>query len=262
MMSYATPVETIFVTGGGRGIGRAVALDLAQTSSASLVLVSRTDTCLAVATECNAIRAAAARAIPCDLSVAGPQRDELFAAINAAPGPIGIVHAAGTLGPTGPFAESSIDACWSALEANLGATLRLVHAALPRMLRDQSGRLVLFGGGGAAYGYPNFMSYALSKVALVRFVETLAMELGENGPAITIIAPGANDTDMLSEVRRAGGMVKTTVSIDEPCRLVRRLLFEDARGLHGRFVHVRDTWSSESARELSADHWKLRRVEK
>jgi NAD(P)-dependent dehydrogenase (short-subunit alcohol dehydrogenase family) len=195
------------------------------------------------------------------LSAAGPAREQVFAELAAAAGPIGIVHAASTLGPTGPFADTSIDACWGAIETNLGATLRLVHAAVPRLIREQAGRVVLFGGGGAAYGYPNFMSYALTKVALVRFVETLAMELGNDGAAITIIAPGANDTDMLAEVRRAGGSVKTTVSIDEPCRLVRRLLLEDARGLHGRFVHVRDTWSAESARALSADHWKLRRIE-
>jgi NAD(P)-dependent dehydrogenase (short-subunit alcohol dehydrogenase family) len=260
-MANDTSIETIFVTGGGRGIGRAVALDLAKTTRASLVLVSRTDTCAAVAAECNLIRAGAARAMPCDLSVSGPQREALYAAIAAAPGPIGIVHAASTLGPTGPFAETAIDDCWKAIETNLGATIRLVHAAVPRMVREQAGRLVLFGGGGAAYGYPNFIRYALTKVALVRFVETLAMELGQDGATVTIIAPGANDTDMLSEVRRAGGIVKTTVSIDEPCRLVRRLLLEDARGLHGRFVHVRDTWTSESARELSLDHWKLRRVE-
>lgn len=199
--------------------------------------------------------------MPCDLSSPSSQRDDLYAAINAAKGPIGIVHAASTLGPTGPFAETAIDDCWKAIETNLGATLRLVHAAVPRMAREQAGRLVLFGGGGAAYGYPNFMSYALTKVALVRFAETLAMELGNDGATVTIIAPGANDTDMLNEVRKAGGIVKTTVSIDEPCRLVRRLMLEDARGLHGRFVHVRDTWTSDSARELSADHWKLRRVE-
>ena len=260
-MAYDTTVETIFITGGGRGIGRAVALDLAKTTNASLVLVSRTETCRAAAAECNVIRAGAAQAMPCDLALAGSQRDELFAAIRAAKGPIGIVHAASTLGPTGPFAEVSIDDCWKAIETNLGATIRLVHAAVPRMASERAGRLVLFGGGGAAYGYPNFMSYALTKVALVRFAETLAMELGQDGPTVTIIAPGANDTDMLSEVRKAGGIVKTTVSIDEPCRLVRRLLLEDARGLHGRFVHVRDTWTSESARELSQDHWKLRRIE-
>ncbi|MEO8905978.1 MAG: SDR family oxidoreductase [Polyangiaceae bacterium] len=261
-MNYDTPPQSIFVTGAGRGIGRAVALDLARSTNASLVLVSRSDNCLAVASECNALRTDAARGMPCDLALPGAARDQLFEAINAANGPIAIVHAASTLGPTGAFAEQPIDECWSAIETNLGSTVRLVHAALPRLIRERSGRVVLFGGGGAAYGYPNFMSYALTKVALVRFVETLAMELGDEGAAITIIAPGANDTDMLAEVRRAGGIVKTTVSMDEPCRLVRRLLLEDARGLHGRFVHVRDIWTAESARELPTDHWKLRRVEK
>jgi short-subunit dehydrogenase len=255
------PVQTVFVTGGGRGIGRAVAIDLARTSNLSLVLVSRTDNCVAAAKECNDVRAGAARAIPCDLSAAGSPRERLFSAMNDAQGPLGIVHAAGTLGPTGPFAESSIDACWNAIEANLGATIRLVHAVVPRMVRERAGRVILFGGGGAAYGYPNFMSYALGKVALVRFVETLAMEVGDDGPVIAMIAPGANQTDMLSEVRRAGGIVKTTVSIEEPCRLVRRLLLEDARGLHGRFIHVRDEWDPESAKRLSPHHWKLRRVE-
>jgi len=261
-MNYDTTPQTIFVTGGGRGIGRAVALDLTQSTSASLVLVSRTANCSAVAAECNALRPGAARAMPCDLAKPSTARDELFAALNDAPGPIGLVHAASTLGPTGPFAEVAIDECWNAIETNLGATIRLVHAALPRLVRERAGRVVLFGGGGAAYGYPNFVSYALTKVALVRFAETLAMELGNDGATITIIAPGANDTDMLAEVRKAGGIVKTTVSIEEPCRLVRRLLSEDARGLHGRFVHVRDPWTSESARELPPDHWKLRRVEK
>ena len=260
-MPHDTSMRTIFVTGGGRGIGRAVALDLAKTSRASLVLVSRTDNCVAVAEQCNAVRSGAASAIPCDLSVAGPGRDELFAAMNAVTGPIGVVHAASTLGPTGPFVESSIDGIWDAIQANLGGTLRLVHAAIPRMVRERAGRVVLFGGGGAAYGYPNFMSYALTKAALVRFVETLAMEIGDDGPVIAIVAPGANETDLLAEVRRAGGLVKTTVSIDEPCRLVRRLLLEDARGLHGRFVHVRDAWDPESALRLPKDHWKLRRVE-
>jgi NAD(P)-dependent dehydrogenase (short-subunit alcohol dehydrogenase family) len=144
---------------------------------------------------------------------------------------------------------------------NLGATVRLTHALLGRMRRDGAGRIVLFAGGGAAYGYPRFSSYGTAKAALVRFTETVALELGASGPLITIIAPGANETDMLAEVRLAGGQVRTTVSIDEPCRLVRRLLTEDARGLHGRFVHVRDTWDSGSAAELGENHWRLRRVE-
>jgi 3-oxoacyl-[acyl-carrier protein] reductase len=260
-MSEARALETIFITGAGRGIGAAVALDLARSSTAALVLVSRSERCAAVAKICNDLRSGCATAISCDLAEPSEDRDRLYAEVESARGPVGVVHAAGVLGPTGPFVQAPFDDWWKALEINLGATARLVHTSLPRMLRDRAGRIILFGGGGAAYGYPNFTSYALAKVALVRFAETLAMELGDRGPEITVIAPGANETDLLAEVRAAGGYVKTTVSIDEPCRLVRRLLLEDASGLSGRFIHVRDTWDGESARRLSSDHWKLRRVE-
>src|ERR1700744_1261108 len=100
-MNYETPVETIFVTGGGRGIGRAIALDLAKSSNAALVLVSRTDTSVAGGAECNHLRPGSARALPCDWATASAQRDELFALVDSAQGPIGLVHAASTLGPTG-----------------------------------------------------------------------------------------------------------------------------------------------------------------
>jgi 3-oxoacyl-[acyl-carrier protein] reductase len=260
MSAAPLAAQTVLITGAGRGIGKAIALDCARTSDMSLVLVSKTESCELVAHECNALRAGSAHALRWDVTDAS-RGGEVLAAMASARGPIALVSAAGVLGPTGSFQDNALDAWWSAFETNVGGTVRLVHALLARMLADAAGRIVLFAGGGAAYGYPNFSSYGTAKAALVRFTETLAMELGDRGPTITIIAPGANDTDMLAEVRRAGGIVKTTVSIEEPCRLVRRLLSEDARGLHGRFVHVRDEWTSDTAAKLAESHWKLRRVE-
>jgi 3-oxoacyl-[acyl-carrier protein] reductase len=261
-MSTIPPVPaSIIVTGAGRGIGRAVALDLAAHTQASLILISRTESCEATARSCGELRPGSARALRWDLADWGAGSAAFEALVERERGPLALVHAAGVLGPTGPFADNDMLAWWRAFELNLGASVRLVHAVLGRMRRDAAGRIVLFAGGGAAYGYPLFSSYGTAKAALVRFTETLALELADTGPLVTIIAPGANETDMLAEVRRAGGSVKTTVAIDEPCRLVRRLLSEDARGLHGRFVHVRDEWDSASASALGKEHFRLRRVE-
>jgi NAD(P)-dependent dehydrogenase (short-subunit alcohol dehydrogenase family) len=253
--------QSVLVTGAGRGIGRAVALELARRTRMQLVLVSRSERALEAAAECNAVRPGAAEGFVWDVTQRDDAASRALDALGCAPGPTALVHAAAVLGPTGPFSECDVDAWWSAMEVNLGASVRLVRAVLPRMLNDGAGRIVLFSGGGAAYGFPRFSSYGTAKAALVRFTETLAMELGSSGPLVTILAPGAIETDMLAEVRRAGGEVRSTASIDEPCRAVRRLLTEDARGLHGRFVHVRDEWNAESAAALPGDFFKLRRVD-
>jgi len=256
------PPRTIVVTGAGRGIGRAVALGLAERTEARLVLVSRSPTCRAVADAINQERPDRAQAIEWDVANRGGRRHELVEAASRDGGPIGLVHCAAVLGPTGSFADNELGAWWEAMEKNLFGTANVVQSLLPALTGDEPGRVVLFAGGGAAYGYPNFSSYGTAKAALVRFAETLAMELGDESAVVTILAPGANETDMLAEVRRAGGVVKTTVSIEEPVAVVHRLMTENTRGLHGRFVHVRDTWTEASAAALAPDLWKLRRIER
>ena len=252
---------TIVLTGASRSIRTRRRARPGGAHAGTLLLISRTDTSVAAAEACNQVRPGSARAFPWDLSSWTSREADFASFLEAAVGPLALVHAAGGLGPTGAFTDNDFPAWWQAMEVNLGAGVRLTQTLLRRMRRDGAGRIVLFAGGGAAYGYPMFSSYGTAKAALVRFAETLAMELGTEGPVVTIIAPGANDTDMLAEVRRAGGIVKTTVSIDEPCRLVHRLMSEDTRGLHGRFVHVRDDWDAERAKAFGDDHWRLRRVQ-
>lgn len=252
--------KTIVITGAGRGIGRAVALGLSRLTDARLILVSRSSTCRAVADAINEATPGRARAIEWDVADRAGRR-EVVEAAAAGDGPVGLVHCAGVLGPTGPFATSDLGEWWAAMEKNLFGTVNVVQGLFPLLTSGEPGRIVLFAGGGAAYGYPNFSSYGTAKAGLVRFAETLAMELGDASAVVTILAPGANDTDMLAEVRRAGGVVKTTVAIEEPVAMVHRLMTENTRGLHGRFVHVRDEWTAASTAELPADMWKLRRIE-
>jgi 3-oxoacyl-[acyl-carrier protein] reductase len=253
--------KTLVITGAGRGIGRAVTLGLSRLTDARLILVSKSSTCRAVADTINETTPGRACAIEWDVADRAGGREAVLEAASAGAGPVGLVHCAGVLGPTGPFATSDLREWWVAMEKNLFGTVNVVQGLLPLLTSNEPGRIVLFAGGGAAYGYPNFSSYGTAKAGLVRFAETLAMELGDASAVVTILAPGANDTDMLAEVRRAGGVVKTTVALAEPVAMVHRLMTEDTRGLHGRFVHVRDEWTEASTAELPADMWKLRRIE-
>jgi NAD(P)-dependent dehydrogenase (short-subunit alcohol dehydrogenase family) len=246
------------ITGGGRGIGRAVARDLAG-RGAIVHLVARSDSVTTVAQE---ITASGGKAVAHIGSVA----DEAFAkAVVAAAerdgGPDILVNAAGILGEGGKFTAITMKGFVEAIEVNLIGTCNFIHAALPAMEKHGFGRIVNFAGGGAAYSYPNFTPYGTSKVALVRFTETLADEITTDDVTINIIAPGAVETDMLTEVRKRGGEVRTVTAIEEPVKLVRFLCSEASRHVSGRFIHARDRYEDASLFE-SKDMLKLRRIER
>ena len=133
------------------------------------------------------------------------------------------------------------------------------------MLESRFGRIVMFGGGGAAYGYPLFGGYAVSKAAVVRATENLHEEIKDRGDfSIVCLAPGAIETDMLRTIRGAGGEVRTVTAMTEPLNFIEKFLGSPQCAFSGRFVHVRDnweTWLDQKEAELPAQQWFLRRVE-
>jgi 3-oxoacyl-[acyl-carrier protein] reductase len=117
-----------------------------------------------------------------------------------------LISNAAVQGPIGQFWEQDPARLENALAVDLIAPLRLAHAAVPFMLRGgKRGRSILFlSGGGATGPRPRFGVYAAAKAGLVRFAETLAMELSDFAISVNCIAPGAMATDMLAEVVAAG----------------------------------------------------------
>lgn len=117
-----------------------------------------------------------------------------------------LISNAAVQGPIGRFWEQDPARLENALTVDLLAPLRLAHAAIPFMLLgEKKGRSILFlSGGGATGPRPRFGVYAAAKAGLVRFAETLAMELSDFGISVNCIAPGAMATDMLAEVAAAG----------------------------------------------------------
>jgi NAD(P)-dependent dehydrogenase (short-subunit alcohol dehydrogenase family) len=148
------------------------------------------------------------------------------------------------------------------LATNLLGACNFMRWSLPQMERRGFGRIINFAGGGAAYAYPKFTGYGVSKVGVVRLTETVAAEIEPTlNVTVNVIAPGAIATDLLKEVRQHGGEVRTTTSIEEPVRLVVFLAGPSSRHINGRFIHVRDGYR-DSDLFLNKDMLTLRRVER
>ncbi len=174
---------------------------------------------------------------------------------------IGIVCFASKLGEVGGLLDTNPASFPEIFNCNLFSHLTVIKAVAAHVRSGDSLRVLMFGGGGAAYGYPDFFGYSLTKVATIRAVENLGIEFSKRNMNASIIAlaPGAVDTDMLKQVVCAGGHVKTKTDISEPVSFVYKFLIDqiNSASLNGRFLHVRD----EIPDSIQDDLFMLRRVQ-
>ena len=176
---------------------------------------------------------------------------------------IGIVLAGAQLGDPGGILNTELENWEKLFKCNVLGNLAVVQACLPIIKGGAKTRIVFFGGGGAAFSYPEFSAYSLSKVATIRAAENLSIELSKinNNTSVISIAPGAVATDILDKVIANGGSVRTKTDISEPTNFVRKFLLDEfpSLKLNGKFLHVRDdiTTIDFSKEEL----FKLRRIQ-
>jgi NAD(P)-dependent dehydrogenase (short-subunit alcohol dehydrogenase family) len=255
-VKYDFSNKVVFITGAGRGIGRAIAEAFAKTG-AKLGLISRTD---------NVIKTAEALSGRTKtLAFSGDVSDYQFVKNSVSVvieefGTIDIlVNAAAVLGPAGILPDNDVGKWMQTINTNLTGTFLTIHEVLPVMLSKKQGKIINFAGGGAAYAYPKFTAYACSKTAVVRLTETVAQEVSQYNIQVNVIAPGAVETDMLSQVRIAGGEVRTTVTMDKPVNLVLYLASQYSNHISGRFIHSKDDYTNFPV-ELDDDLYKLRRL--
>jgi 3-oxoacyl-[acyl-carrier protein] reductase len=91
-----------------------------------------------------------------------------------------------------------------AIEINLNGSVLMVRALLPHFKQHHYGKIVQLSGGGATNPLPRFSAYAASKAAVVRFAESLALEVEPFGIDVNAIAPGALNTRMMEQLLAAG----------------------------------------------------------
>ncbi len=195
--------KVAIVTGGGRGIGKSIALAFAK-EGANLVLVSRTLPEIdATASEVKALKR---RTLPIKADVSSWEDAARIAELTIQEfGRIDIlVNNAGIQGPIGLLVENDVTRWLETIRVNLIGTFHCSRAVLPSMMERCQGKIINLSGGGATSPRPCFSAYAASKAAVVHLTETLAEEVKGFNIQVNAIAPGAVNTKMLNEVLAAG----------------------------------------------------------
>jgi 3-oxoacyl-[acyl-carrier protein] reductase len=189
-------VRRAIVTGGSKGIGRAVAGALAERGW-RVVLIARDSMALEKAR--SELPGGGHESFVLDVG-----REQAWELLGEHLGEVdGLVCAAGLLGPVGPIGTYSAADFRHTLDVNVLGTLLAVEACLPA-LRASRGAVVTFSGGGATGPLPRFDAYAASKAAVVRLTENIALELDGDGVRVNCIAPGFVATDIHQTTLAAG----------------------------------------------------------
>ncbi|WDN57367.1 SDR family NAD(P)-dependent oxidoreductase [Streptomyces clavuligerus] len=179
--------RTVLVTGGSRGLGRALAEDFLR-HGARVAITGRDPATLAEARTALAalgeVRAAAVdsadhRAL-CEL--AARLETDGFAVDT-------LVCNSGVAGPSGPAWENDPEQWWATQEANLRGTFLPCHVFLPTVIEGH-GRIIAVASHAGHHRWPHMSAYSVSKAAVIKFTENLAAELRHHGVAVFAYHPG------------------------------------------------------------------------
>lgn len=267
--------KVALITGGGRGIGRAIAHAYA-TEGAKLTLAARTDAELqATAAEIREQFGAEVVTVITDVTDlkqvenAVDRTLEHFGTLDV------MVNNAGNSGQIGPLWTLDPQRWANTISIHILGTYYGCRAAIPHMLARGSGRIVNMSG----VGGPNDTSYDAAKTAIVNLTENLSVELEGTGITVNAISPGSIHTRMWEEVRdmaySAGDMamyekgVQVTsgggASIERAAELAVMLGSDQCGNLSGRLIRAAlDTFEDIPARVdaiMESDAYLLRRVD-
>jgi 3-oxoacyl-[acyl-carrier protein] reductase len=182
-----TTPRTALVTGGNRGIGRAIATELvAQGHRVAVTARSGEgpDGTLTV------------RADVTD----GAALDAAFAEIEEKLGPVEIVVANAGITRDLLLLRMTDEDFDAVVDTNLGGAFRVVKRASKGMIRARFGRVILISSVAGLLGNPGQINYASSKSGMVGFARSLTRELGSRGITANVVAPGFIETDMTAEL--------------------------------------------------------------
>jgi len=245
-----------FITGGGRGIGRAIAIEFAR-EGAAVALAARTRQQVEnVANEIRDEFSTDAAAFECDVALFGDVERSFELSIKKfGRAPDILVNNAG-IAETAPFVKTD-EVMWQRhLAVNLTGTFHCTRFALPGMLAAKWGRIINIASIAGKTGAPYISAYAASKHGVLGLTRTLALEVASLGVTVNAICPGYVDTEMTSRgveniVARTGisaddamealkrmSPQNRMVTAEEVAALALLLASEEGRGINGQAINV------------------------
>ena len=223
--------RVVLVTGGNRGIGRAIAESFRQQGDRVAITVRGEPVEGFLCVRCDMTDTASI-----DAAVKQAE-DEL--------GPVEVLVANAGMTRDGLLISMKEDDFAAVLDTNLVGAFRVTKRVVRGMLKQRRGRIVLLSSVVALSGAGGQTNYAASKAGLIGFGRSLAREVGSRGITVNVVAPGFVDTDMtavLSEERvtvlKAQIPLGRTATPEEVASVVRFLASEDAAYVTGAVIPV------------------------
>ena len=182
------------ITGAAQGIGRAIALAMAQEGAKVVIADLQSEKARSAAAEVNM---RGGESLSFEVNVADESSVKKLA--DATFGEFGRVDI--LVNDAGVYLKSSVvdmnEADWDrTMDINLGGNFLCCRAFVPAMRTEKSGRIISIASGIGHYGMRQFAHYAASKAAIIGFVKSLARELGADGITVNAICPGSANTAM------------------------------------------------------------------
>jgi 3-hydroxybutyrate dehydrogenase len=240
------------ITGGGRGIGRAIALEFAREGAAIAVAARTTAQLESVVSEITTN----AFAVTCDVASV-KSVEQMFGAVveKFGRGPDIMVNNAG-IAESAPLLKTT-DELWDRhLAINLSGSFYCTRAALPHMLERGWGRVINIASIAGKTGAPYIAAYTASKHGLLGLTRSVALEVATKGITVNAICPGYVDTEMVTrgvenitsktgksadealETLKSMSAQRRLVTAEEVAALALLLASEEGRGITGQAINI------------------------
>jgi NAD(P)-dependent dehydrogenase (short-subunit alcohol dehydrogenase family) len=266
------------ITGSSQGLGKVIAEHFLQ-EGANVALCARSEKDLFSTRDELAKKFPSQKIVAkiCDVSNEAQVNDLVAFALHELGSLQALVLNAGVYGPMGATDTVSLTEWRRAMDINLYGVLLPCRATIPHFKNAGRGKIVVLSGGGATNPLPNISSYAASKAAVVRLMETLAEELKSFHIDVNAIAPGALATRLVDEVLAAGPekvgpaffeknkqwKENGATPLELGAKLAVYLASSQSDGITGKLISAQwDPWEKlhEFKADLNSDIYALRRI--